>query len=192
MTPEERRAYKHRWYLANRDRLLVKSRAHRVENREAILAYQREYRERDIEASREKSRQWKAANRERHRASSRAYGVAHRDEISEKRKKDRRALKQQVLDAYGATCVCCREATFEFLTLDHINGDGAAHRKVHGAGRSNKVYAELIAAGFPPGYRVLCFNCNSARGFYGYCPHHPDDLTGVPPARRRAVVAAKL
>lgn len=24
---------------------------------------------------------------------------------------------------------------------------------------------------FPPGFRVLCHNCNQARGFYGYCPH---------------------
>jgi hypothetical protein len=24
---------------------------------------------------------------------------------------------------------------------------------------------------FPPGFRVLCRNCNGARGFYGYCPH---------------------
>jgi hypothetical protein len=22
-----------------------------------------------------------------------------------------------------------------------------------------------------PGYRVLCQNCNAARGLYGYCPH---------------------
>jgi hypothetical protein len=25
--------------------------------------------------------------------------------------------------------------------------------------------------GYPKGFRVLCHNCNSARGLYGYCPH---------------------
>jgi hypothetical protein len=25
------------------------------------------------------------------------------------------------------------------------------------------------------GYRVLCHNCNLARGFYGYCPHEKFD-----------------
>lgn len=184
LTDEARRAYKQRWYLANRERILAKARERQAERRDEIAAYQKAYRERDIEASREQSRRWKEANRERHRASSRAYGAAHRDAISAKRKAARRAMKQSVLDAYGGTCACCGEATFEFLTLDHVNGDGAAHRKVHGPGRSDKVYAELIGAGFPAGYRVLCFNCNSARGFYGYCPHRPDDLTGVPPGRR--------
>ena len=33
------------------------------------------------------------------------------------------------------------------------------------------LYKILRARGFPLGYRVLCHNCNLARGFYGYCPH---------------------
>ena len=24
---------------------------------------------------------------------------------------------------------------------------------------------------YPPGYRVLCMNCNFAMGHFGYCPH---------------------
>jgi hypothetical protein len=33
------------------------------------------------------------------------------------------------------------------------------------------MYVWLRDNGWPEGYRVLCHNCNSARGLYGYCPH---------------------
>jgi hypothetical protein len=82
-------------------------------------------------------------------------------------------LKLKVLVAYGGpepACACCGERRFEFLTIDHMNGGGSKHAKAV----KNRVYQALAKAGFPPGYRVLCMNCNSARGFYGFCPHeHP-------------------
>ena len=33
------------------------------------------------------------------------------------------------------------------------------------------IYRYLKIRGFPPGYQVLCHNCNQAKGFYGKCPH---------------------
>lgn len=71
---------------------------------------------------------------------------------------------------YGGVCACCGEAHVEFLQLDHINGGGTQHHK----SLSTSIYQTLRATGFPPGYRVLCANCNQAIGFYGYCPHHPE------------------
>lgn len=67
-------------------------------------------------------------------------------------------------------CACCGDNHKEFLTIDHINGDGAAHRKLIGRG-GDKLYAWLIRNNFPEGYRVLCMNCNWAIGIHGYCPH---------------------
>jgi DNA-directed RNA polymerase subunit RPC12/RpoP len=29
----------------------------------------------------------------------------------------------------------------------------------------------LCANGLPPGYEVLCFNCNIGKGIHGKCPH---------------------
>lgn len=40
-----------------------------------------------------------------------------------------RAKKQAVIDAYGGSCVCCGETAFEFLSIDHLKGNGAAHRR---------------------------------------------------------------
>lgn len=64
-------------------------------------------------------------------------------------------------------CACCGESTYEFLTIDHIMGGGLAHRKQIGT----YIIGDIIRNNFPSGYQILCFNCNCAKGFYGYCPH---------------------
>ncbi len=83
-----------------------------------------------------------------------------------KRAADRR---QQVLDHYGRACACCKERTELFLTIDHINNDGAAHRRSVDIGH---FYGWLRSNGFPEGFQTLCYNCNI--GKYrngGSCPH---------------------
>lgn len=79
-------------------------------------------------------------------------------------------LKQMAFDMYGgAKCACCGETIFKFLTLDHINNDGAAQRKKL---RQN-IYQWLKANSYPPGFRVLCYNCNCGRAHTKEkeCPH---------------------
>lgn len=85
------------------------------------------------------------------------------------KRKDRN--RQLVLDHYGRKCSCpnCPTTHEEFLTVDHIDGNGAAHRKE--IGRGAHVYSWLVKNNFPEGFRILCFNCNCVRNTYGYCPH---------------------
>lgn len=115
----------------------------------------------------------------------------NKDEILRNRREKDKAVKQEVVAAYGGKCECCGEAQIEFLTIDHINNDGALHRRKVGKGR--RIYADLIKLGFPKdNYRLLCFNCNITRGFYGYCPHKPEEksvTSHVPftPGRKRRV-----
>lgn len=81
-----------------------------------------------------------------------------------------KARRGAVLTYYGGKCECCGEEALEFLEIDHKNGDGAVHRQVIGnASRDMAKWA--IENDFPDTFRVLCRNCNAARGFYGYCPH---------------------
>ena len=182
MPTEKDRQRQKNWYEKNRDTVLKRVANWQKENHEQYIAYQRANREANIEARRAQSRKWKADNIEKHREISRGYSRKHAEEISDKRKAARRELKQRVINAYGGACACCDEKAIEFLTIDHVGGDGAAHLKALGIrkGSSDKLYRVLIAENFPDGFRVLCFNCNSARGFYGYCPHNPEDKTGVP------------
>ena len=110
--------------------------------------------------------------------------------LSKKQEKDRQ-LKQEVISAYGGKCECCGESHIEFMTIDHIHGDGAEHRARCGKGR--KIYADIKKQGFPKDkYRCLCLNCNIALGFYGYCPHQPHikstiNHTPKHPGRKRTV-----
>ncbi len=53
-----------------------------------------------------------------------------RDTGKQQRAKDYYRLKDDIYKAYGGyVCTCCGETRELFLTLDHINNDGAEHRK---------------------------------------------------------------
>jgi len=86
------------------------------------------------------------------------------------------SVKLEVLSHYSGgslRCACCGEQELGFLTLDHIAQNGAKHRQITG-GAGGKTYPKLRAAGYPPGYRVLCWNCNAAsyiNAKSGICPH---------------------
>lgn len=105
---------------------------------------------------------------------------SHRPYDAQKSKNYRQRLKKQVIEAYGGKCACCGETSIEFLTLDHIDNNGAAHRRElfphiaaklgHGLGGWS-FYVKVRKLGFPPGLQVLCWNCNSAKQYYGRCPH---------------------
>lgn len=85
-------------------------------------------------------------------------------------KQARRRLRQLVLDHYGRACTCCGESEELFLEIDHIENDGAAHRKEIGV--SGQFYGWLRRNKFPPGYTTLCANCNHGKQRNGgICPH---------------------
>jgi len=100
---------------------------------------------------------------------SRSLCDKHRAELNERNKKSRKKLRHEVLNAYGGLCECCGESHVEFLGVDHIDGGGRKH--LAELGGSAYFYGWLKKNGFPPGYRILCHNCNFSIGKYGYCPH---------------------
>jgi len=74
-----------------------------------------------------------------------------------------RKLKQTVLDHYcgePARCVLCGIDDLRILTIDHVDGGGKKHRSSHKLHGGPDFYRWLRDQEFPPGYRVLCFNCN--------------------------------
>lgn len=90
-----------------------------------------------------------------------------------KRRQDR--ITAEVFAAYGGKCACCGEAERTFLCIDHIKGNGNAHRKmITGThlGAGVKTYEWLYRNQFPPGFQVLCHNCNIGKHRNkGICPH---------------------
>lgn len=92
-------------------------------------------------------------------------------------KQQRRARREwlMILAAYGPRCACCGESRQQFLTLDHVNGDGAAERGARGTNLPVKRrLAALVKRGeIPTTYQLLCYNCNCARGARGWCCTQP-------------------
>lgn len=81
-------------------------------------------------------------------------------------------IRAEVIAEYGGKCSCphCEESNPYFLTIDHVGGWGAEHRK-DGYG-SRSIYAYLKKNGFPKdGFRLLCANCNMSLGWFGECGH---------------------
>ena len=80
-------------------------------------------------------------------------------------------LRHEAIMAYGGyRCACCGEGEPMFLTLDHINNDGARDRREPGL--YMKRLLSLRKRGYPRGFQVLCSNCNHGKHRNGgTCPH---------------------
>lgn len=77
-------------------------------------------------------------------------------------------LKDAVIAGYGGKCTCCGESHREFLTLEHVLGDGAIKRE---GGNNVSEWRRALRDEFPVDLTILCWNCNCARAYYGRCPH---------------------
>lgn len=101
----------------------------------------------------------------------RRYAARNPDKVKEQARQSYLKLKAEVIIHYGEVCACCGADDLDVLSIDHINGDGAAHRRELRARGEYFGYHWLKTNNFPEGFRVLCLNCNFARGFWGRCPH---------------------
>jgi len=147
MPPEKKAEYHRTYYQRHKGERKSYSTEYYLQNREKILGY---------------TKKWAGKPEVRIRA------MAHK-------KKYRQNIRMRCIDHYsGGTmeCACCPEKIYEFLTIDHINGGGTRHKKIHNA----FLYGWLIKNNFPEGFRVLCMNCNFAIGMYGLCAHHDGSL----------------
>ena len=77
----------------------------------------------------------------------------------------RMEVREEVYNHYcngKIECQCCGESEIDMLTLDHINNDGAQHRKFNPATGKNLV-GYVMKNNYPEGYQVLCMNCNFSK-----------------------------
>lgn len=79
--------------------------------------------------------------------------------LSVKRSKDK--LKESVFKYYCCGDIKCKRCGFydiRALTIDHINGEGFKHKKELGSA-GNTMYRWIKKHNYPPGFQVLCMNC---------------------------------
>ncbi len=154
---------------------------------ECLLAYQREYAKTKKAKLAEHSRNYRARlgraynekiNQRRAEVlatMSEAEKAAFRQAEANKSRFTMAKIRAAVFAAYGGhVCVCCGETEPLFLTIDHVDNDGAEMRRngTHSRG-GTAFYQWLKKSGFPPGFQVLCMNCNLGKHRNGgVCPHH--------------------
>jgi len=74
--------------------------------------------------------------------------------------------KKMVLKHYGGDppkCANCGYNNINCLEIDHLNNEGTTQRReLFGSqgGSGTRFYRWLIKNNFPPGYQILCKNCN--------------------------------
>lgn len=115
-------------------------------------------------------------NKIKRKLSNMKWQKANLEKCSEKTRRHRAKLRHDMIVAYGGKCKCCGETEYRFLTLDHINQDGAIERgyRKNGKHKNNySVWYRLKRTGWPKkNHQVLCYNCNCGRAFNnGICPH---------------------
>lgn len=104
--------------------------------------------------------------------------------VAQKTQRRYRRLQRVVFDHYGRICICCGETNPKFLTIDHVNNDGAQFRTRTGGGRhgaTGRLYAFIIRNGFPLDFQVNCYNCNCGKARNdGVCPHQDEGVEAIP------------
>ncbi len=104
------------------------------------------------------------AQRREARRNKKGHYATERERYHEQHKKACLALyyryKKLVFEHYSTgTPFCCKSCGFNderALSIDHIDGRGAAHRKqLNGV----NLCKWLVKEGYPEGYQILCMNC---------------------------------
>lgn len=145
------------WKEANKEKVKKDNRKWQLANPDRTKAAQERWKTRNPGIANERSKEWYQKHKEHARAQDRARA---------------KAIKDEAYNAYGGyKCSCCGESNPLFLSIDHINEDGAEHRRKHSV-EGKKLYYWLKRNGYPSGFQILCMNCNWGKARNnGICPH---------------------
>jgi hypothetical protein len=104
---------------------------------------------------------YRRVNREGILVKKRRYREANSQKRKERNRKKNEEIRLMCLNHYSNGTMKCAECDvndIDMLLLDHINDDGAEHRR--NIGGTGSLYAALMRLGFPHGIQVLCANHN--------------------------------
>lgn len=194
----------HEYYLKNRDKKIAYAKKWVEENQERCRVNQkrnaRQYRKRDYvkQYRAEWMRKWRKKNPQEAQAVEQRRKPRNQEQLDrkntkmresynpEEEKEDRMTLKLEIIDAYGGPiCKCCGYLGVDFLSIDHIKGNGTQHRREIGVSSGDGFYKWLKKNNFPSGFQVLCYSCNLAKAHNNnVCPHQinhsNEDQSNIP------------
>jgi len=110
------------------------------------------------------TRAWKLRHAESVKMANKLYWERTRESVQAKRL----SLRMDALGYYShgtMECACCGNRFLSFLTIDHIDNNGAEHRRQIKAAGGSGLYGWLKRANYPAGFQVLCWNCNCSKAY---------------------------
>ncbi len=130
--------------------------------------YDAAYYNKNRDRLRKQDKDYYESHKEKSKLAFSKYYEEHKDKIKDNVKRTgvevRCRQRIAVLRHYSngtMACVQCGFSDIRALCLDHINGGGTDHRrKLRNGGN---VWYWLARHGFPPGYQILCANCNTIK-----------------------------
>jgi len=150
---QRKREYNRRWERANRAKRREQANKRYAENLEQHRAYALKSYYKHIEENRRKQRERKRIIYRQDKA--RVYAQSYKSHCK---------IREEVLTHYGngqLACLECGESRLACLSIDHISGNGADHRKTLPKYQRSGVafYRWLKKQRYPQGYQTLCMNC---------------------------------
>lgn len=159
---ERHKEYMKEWRKNNPDKVKKYREKGKAKRKEYLRKYHKEQKKNNPEYTLRKKKYYQK-NKNYFKKKSREWYNKNK----EKKAKEWKEKRKTVLEHYGSKCGCCGESINQFLAIDHIDNNGAEHRKT----LKINIYDWLIRNKFPKGFQILCHNCNNAKSFYGMCPH---------------------
>lgn len=161
-----------RHYLEHREEILLARRKnpklkeyrkiYHQKNKEKCNAYSNYYRRIHLKEDARRSREYRKRHPDRIKNLNQNYYKKNKPVVNQKNRDRYIELKKLTFSKYSQNntieCAICGENTLNFLTLDHIKG-----RKKHQHSTmfsAAKLWYYLKKNDFPPGYQILCWNCN--------------------------------
>ena len=113
---------------------------------------------------------YREKHREQLRVSERQFYQDHKERIKKAAKTYQRKCREKVVNYYSGNdpkCARCGITDMDVLCIDHVNGNGNAHRRSIGITSGAMFFQWLIKNNFPDGFQVLCANCNLKKRIEG-------------------------
>ena len=157
----------------NRDTIQQRTKIWRERNPEKVKEYLQKnkeilnlksniYRKNHLKEDAKRSSEYRKRHPEKVKEALRLNHLKNREYRNKKSKEEQASLKLETFKKYSdgnsPTCEICKESDLAFLTLDHVRGRKAEGHSTSFSG--HKLWRHLRKQNYPPGYQVLCWNCN--------------------------------
>lgn len=99
---------------------------------------------------------------QKHKEELKEHYQENKEKMLEYKKNKYKQLRLNVINHYGGKCSFCGNTNINHLCMDHINNDGAEHRRKIGIG-GTLLYRWIKKNNYPDGFQVLCYNHNAEK-----------------------------